>query len=61
MMVARYEARVRVCVTGGATERVELLLLEGVTLGAIEGAVVLMLDAADAAATVSRLADDGAW
>ncbi len=50
----------RVCVTGGATERVELLLLRGVTLGAIEEAVVVLpVGAADAAATVFRLADDG--
>jgi len=50
---------VRVCVTGGATKRLELLLLRGVALDAIEGAVVLMLDAAGTAAPAFRVADDG--
>jgi hypothetical protein len=62
MVVARQEARVRVCVTGGATERLDLLLLRGVALGAIEGVVVvLVVGAAEAAATGFTLADDGAW
>jgi hypothetical protein len=53
---------VRVCVTGGATERLVLLLLRGVELGATEEAVVeLMLDAAEAAGTMFTLADDGGW
>jgi hypothetical protein len=52
---------VRVCVTGGSTERLVLLLLLGMAAGAAEGAVVgLTLEATEAAVTVFTLADDGA-